>query len=315
MAAFCFLKMFRVLFHRDYQGFTGGHLKLADYVRHVDASSFCQAQIHVTPASSRDHLWIDHPRLISSYDPLNADLLFIAGLDWLALQDYNGIEAAKPVINLVQGLRHADPDHLLFSFLEKRAVRICVSDEVAAALSSTGKCNGPIHTITNCIDHALLPADKHYLASKVVILGVKQPELARQLEQSLGEHDLAPLCITTPLPRQTLLEISRDAHVIVTLPTASEGFYLPALEAMAMRRAVVCTDCIGNRGFCRDDDTCLMPANDLSSLTAAVLRLLRDEQLVSRLQDRGYAQSLQHRIEQERQQFQALLADIVTSVT
>jgi hypothetical protein len=307
--------MLRVLFHRDYQGFTGGHLKFADYVRHVDASSFCESLIHVTPTSHRDHLWHDHPRLLSTYDPLNADLLFVAGLDWLALQDYNDIEVAKPVINLVQGLRHADPDHRLYSFLERRAVRICVSDEVAAALSSTGKCNGPIHTIRNCIDHDLLPADKHYRASKVVILGVKQPGLARQLEQSLCEHGLAPFCITDALPRQVLLEINRDAHVIVTLPSASEGFYLPALEAMAMRRAVVCPDCIGNRGFCRDDDTCLMPANEVSSLSNAVLRLLRDEPLLSRLQAQGYAQSLQHQIEQERQRFHALLADIVSNVS
>jgi len=306
--------MHRILFHRDYHGFTGGHLKLADYISHVDAFPLCRSELYVTPASRSDHLWVDHPHLVANYNPLQADILFIAGLDWEALRIYDRIEERTPVINLVQGLRHADPDSPLYSYLEKRAVRICVSDEVAAAISSTGRCNGPVHTIRNAIDHGLLTADNGYLESKIVILGTKQPQLASQLEQSLRDHELAPLCIIDPLLRQELLAISRDAHVIVTLPTASEGFYLPALEAMAMKRAVICPDCVGNRDFCRDDDTCLMPANDVASLTNAVLRLLRDEQLLNRLQERGHAQSLQHRIERERQQFHALLADIVAEM-
>ena len=40
------------------------------------------------------------------------------------------------------------------------------------------------------------------------------------------------------------------ARVTVLVPNPKEGFYLPALEAMALGTIVVCPDCVGNRSFC-----------------------------------------------------------------
>ena len=50
------------------------------------------------------------------------------------------------------------------------------------------------------------------------------------------------------------------------LPRAEEGFYLPALEAMASGCLVVTLDCIGNRGFRRHDDNCLVAESSPESL-------------------------------------------------
>ena len=57
----------------------------------------------------------------------------------------------------------------------------------------------------------------------------------------------------------------------VTLPNHEEGFYLPALEAMAAGAIVVCPDCTGNRGFCRDLETAFRPRYALDDVVAACL--------------------------------------------
>ena len=76
-------------------------------------------------------------------DPGRADILFLAGLDWRYLID-NGFDALpNPRINLIQHVRHAHEGTELHGYLRQRAVRICVSEEVAQALYATGQVNGP----------------------------------------------------------------------------------------------------------------------------------------------------------------------------
>jgi len=47
--------------------------------------------------------------------------------------------------------------------------------------------------------------------------------------------------------------------MVLGLPKAREGFYLPALEAMCAGALVVCPDCVGNRELCTHDYNCLQP--------------------------------------------------------
>ena len=49
-----------------------------------------------------------------------------------------------------------------------------------------------------------------------------------------------------------------------------EGFYLPALEAMALGSLVICPDCIGNRSFCLPGRNCFRPNYDLNSVIDSV---------------------------------------------
>ena len=42
----------------------------------------------------------------------------------------------------------------------------------------------------------------------------------------------------------------RARAVAVFVPNPKEGFYLPALEGMALGTLVVCPDCLGNRSYC-----------------------------------------------------------------
>lgn len=299
----------RVLFHRNYQGFSGGHLKVLDYVRHTQAAAGHSAEIYITPDSHPDHPWQGDVTLVREYRPEAADALFIAGTDWQALDAYPGIEDRIPVINLIQGLRHAAPEGPLFRFLHRRATRICVSAEVAAALRATGACNGPVHTIPNGIDAAQLPPPALVPACDVFIGGIKQPSLAADLAERLRRRGLQVDDLTLAVPRPEFLARMSRARLVVLLPLLEEGFYLPALEAMAMGCVVICPDCIGNRAFCMDEVTALVPGADAVAIEAAIARVERSPGLAGALRSRATAVSRAFDIGIERTAYHHLLRE------
>lgn len=306
----------RVLFRRDYHGFSGGHLKLRDYFDHTSRLHGFRPEIHFTAesrwdagnpwAADRDRLAVSG-QLRSRWDVTDADILFVEGLDWPAIPEDNRL----PVINLVQGVRHADPHDPRYAFLGRPAVRICVSDEVAWALQDTKRVNGPIHTIRACLDWSQLPPEPRSKDISLVIAGLKQPDLAAQLSRRLDTSGIRNLCLTTQLPRADFLDILARAQTAVLLPLAREGFYLPALEAMALGTLVICPDCIGNRGFCRDRITCLCPEFTADAIEAAVTeasRLSRDE--VFALLASARRQPAAHALEQECGSYHRILSNI-----
>ena len=122
-----------MLFHRDFHGYSGGHGKLWDYFRHVDAHPDWRAHLHLTAGSTHeDNPWLDAGVVPQpEWRPHAADALFLAGVDW---QAYPQDAPERPVINLIQGVRHADPDLLLRDFLARPAIRICVGQPVADAI-------------------------------------------------------------------------------------------------------------------------------------------------------------------------------------
>jgi len=296
-----------MLFHRNYQAFTGGHLKVFDYFRHTQAADEYAAEIHVTPDSRPDHPWRGETSVVAQYRPEEADVLFIAGMDWQALDAHPGIEDRIPVINLIQHVRHASPDQPLFRFLNRRATRICVSAEVAAALRATGACNGPVHAIPNGIDCTLLPPLDPDPACDVFICGIKRRDLARDLADRVRRQGLSVDCLTAPVPRPDFLVRISRARLVVLLPHVEEGFYLPALEAMAMGCVVICPDCIGNRAFCIDEVTALVPDQDAAAIEEAVTRIARDPGLAATLRDRASLASRAFDIGTERKAYHQLL--------
>lgn len=300
----------RVLFHREYRHFSGGHLKVWDYFEHIRHSGRYQAEIYLAPNGAADHPWLGAPGLVERYDPMRADILFIAGTDWAALDACPGIEDRIPVINLVQGLRHAVPESPLFAFLGRRATRICVSAEVAQVLEATGACNGPIHVIPNGIDFGLLPAGDGPAECDVFISGSKQPKLAAELAAHLRAQGYSVTCQIQHLPRGDFLAEMARARVAVLLPLPEEGFYLPALEAMALGLPVICPDCGGNRSFCIDRETALMPVPAPGPLAAAVEEVLRNPALAEALRRKGREIGLRHDLRTEREAFLTLLQQI-----
>src|SRR5207253_3787485 len=115
-----------VLFHRDFGGFTGGHLKVWDYFNHVKFSPKHEARIAFTPESQWDSTnpWSGSRDLVVAWQPETADILFLAGTDWRALPKTERRHWKQPIINLIQHPRHAEPKSELRGFLANRAARI-----------------------------------------------------------------------------------------------------------------------------------------------------------------------------------------------
>lgn len=274
-----FVKSFKnkkVLFHRNYLRFQGGHLKVWDYFNHLQRSSAYTPKIYFTKESIFDasNPWANTASL-KKWNPASSDILFLAGLDWEAVlnnQSYLNKKNNLPVINLIQGMSHADPSDIKYSFLKERAIRICVSQQVAESIHATRQVNGPIFIIPNALDLTALPEPLEIAAKDIdlLILAIKKPELGTLLYKQLEASFKKIILITELINRNEFLSLLNRSKSCLFLPHFAEGFYLPALEAMALNTFVICPDCTGNRSFCIDHESCLLPEyNEESIINAA----------------------------------------------
>ena len=354
--------MGRVLFYRDFHGFTGGHLKVWNYFNHTLQSKNYQPYISFTPNSVWDSTnpWSLFPekvivgknpphsvgeifnsshqvigessrhsareilhspeKVIQNCSNPTGDILFLAGLDWLRLPEKIRHNSPVPIINLIQGFRHANPDHPCYQFLQYPAIRICVSQEIKAAIAATDQPKGEIFVIPNGIDlekFSTLAADDRSKSlnprqiNQMTIVGLKQPQLSQQLKSQLQEAfpEIQMQIIDTFLPRHEFIQCLRESPITIFLPLATEGFYLPALEGMAAGTLVICPDCVGNRSFCLDNWNCWRPEYKLGSIFRAVEQALTSD-LNQRQEIQHHAQITvaKHDLIAERRAFLEILA-------
>ena len=315
-----------VWFSRDYQGLTGGHVKHSHYFDHVLRMPGFAPKIAFRGEPSTEPHALERRALwpagdegpAARWEPGRRDVLFLAGVDWRYLAE-SGLESLpNPRINLIQHVRHAHEGTELHRYLAHRAIRICVSREVADAVSATGRVEGPILTIPNGIDvPPATPAGENLAAAHrtrprpITIVGYKRPDLARALSRRLDEERIAHPPATEFLDRRRFLERLAESRVAVCLPHVEEGFYLPALEAMAAGCLVVTLACIGNRGFCLHEENCLIAEPGLDSLFDAAKQALalpapEREGLLRRARDTAAG----HSLDTERARFHAVLEDV-----
>lgn len=299
----------RLLFRRDFRGYYGGHGKVWDYYRHTSAHPGWEPRIHFTAESvDADNPWrmASAPGIVAGWDPDRSDALFLAGMDWMAWpQDRD----TTPVINLIQHVRHAQAGQDVHQFLGRRAIRICVSRAIADALADSGRVRGPVLVIDAALD--LLPELVDGQAGKagIVIGALKHPGLGAELAAVLRARGMQATLLDVPLPRRAYLAAVAAADIAVLLPHATEGFYLPALEAMALGCATVVPDCVGNRAYLEPGVNALVPEYSLDAIAAAVERL-RDDGLKERLRGSGTATAARFGHARERQAFHAVLDDL-----
>ena len=257
--------------------------------------------------------WNDARECIVGPDQdVDFDVVFLSGTDWRRLiPEEQRPRYSKPVINLIQHVRHACEDDTLgrHMLLRHSAIRICVSKEVERAILGSGRVRGPVFTIPDAID----VAEVRRLAGSaprdldVLVAANKQPELgaaiARRLQAGGHEVELAD----TRIPRAELIGMMGRARVTVMAPNPKEGFYLPAVEAMAAGTAVVCPDCIGNRSYCLDGENSLRPAYDEDAIVAAAERVLGDAALRARLTEAAGPTADAHDLAVERRAFLEIL--------
>lgn len=298
----------QLLFHREFTEYTGGHGKVYDYFRHACAHPDWRAVIHLTATSvCEQNPWLALPEYLApTYQPQEATALFIAGMDWAAYpRDIPG----KPVINLIQHVRHATAGHPLRQYLNRPAVRICVSQAVADAIASTRCVRGPIHVIEAALDMDSAAIARKKQPASIFIDAIKQPALGHAIASGLSVAPSVSL-LTQRIPRTDYLARLAQAEIAVLLPHPAEGFYLPALEAMALGCAVVVPDCIGNRAYAHDGTNALMPPLDAMSILHAIGELLDDPQRRESLRTSGLQTSGAFTQRDERSAFYRLLEDI-----
>ena len=314
-----------VWFHRHFLRLTGGHLKHAHYFDHVRRLPGYAPRISFTaepgasPHPDQRRLWPPRKGAYAErWRPSRRDVLFVAGVDWRYLFD-NGLDALpNPRINLIQHVRHAHEGTELHGYLKQRAVRICVSEEVAEALRATGQVNGPVFTIANGMRLPPVVALHRFATDllprrrrSVIVAGYKRPDLANALSGRLTEAKVPHRLLVDFLPREQYLTALAGAEVTVCLPNVKEGFYLPALEAMACGSVVVTLDCVGNRGFCHNNENCLIAPEDPDLLTGATIRALALNPKARKALRRCADETVrQHSLAGERQRFHEILSDI-----
>lgn len=306
-----------VLFYNDFRTLRGSQLKLWHYFNHVQSSGSYAARI----CFSKETVWdISNPWAKARHDVLpsptsiNADALFLSGWDWETL-DGQTREDSTPVINLIQGLKHAQPGDRRYPLLKRKAVRICVSAEVEAAIRETRQVNGPVFVIPNALDVHELPEVRAHSAKDidVLIVATKQPELGRAIWKRLCRSNRRAECLLASLPRAEFLNQLNRAKVAILLPRREEGFFLPALEGMALHTLIVCPDCIGNRSFCLPGHNCLRPDYEMEEIVkAAETALAFPAPQVETMLCKAAETVAQHGLERERKSFVQILENLPT---
>ena len=316
----------KIWFHRGYTGLTGGQVKHSHYFEHVlrmpgfaPKITFSKQPANALQALERWKFWpAEDGTRVERWEPAQRDVLFVAGVDWCYLTQSSWGALTIPRINLIQHVRHAHEGTELYGYLSERAVRICVSQEVADAIGATGRTKGPILTIPNGTDTVPFEPDGEGSPEgyetrhrSIMIVGYKSPDLARALSERLGAERIEHFLLTKFTERDTFLALLAESRIAVCLPRPEEGFYLPAIEAMASGCLVVTLDCIGNRGFCRHEKSCLVAEPDPESLfgmTKRALAMPAPERAA--LHQRARDTVARHSLDVERERFHAVLGDI-----
>lgn len=234
-------------FYRDYQRYTGGHQKFRDYLEHTAALPNTECSLYVENSCSiMPNLFKSIPNVstVHAYQPENADVAFLAGMDWNVYLKHK--KSGQNVVNLVQHVRHADPTHPLHSFLSHRALRICVSEAVRQAILPFA--NGDCVTIK--MGHTI-PIVKEQKQWDLYILGKKNPKMAETIENWAALKNMRVRADSGLVSREAVFSNLAKARVALVLPNPTEGFFLPGIEAMALADRVVVPDCVGNREYCQ----------------------------------------------------------------
>lgn len=306
----------QVLFYRDFRCLTGGHLKVWDYFNHVRSSPRHEASALFSPASvwDQENPWRQCREQVVSHLPDDIDLWFVGGTDWLALDELApGRVGKRPVINLIQHLTHADPLNPRYQFLARPAVRICVSEEVADAICATGRVNGPVFTIPIGLSLPDLGPLSEVRDIDTLVVANKAPGFGARVAIRLSIPGRRVRLIDRQLPRADFLRLLTRARVTVFAPNPVEGFYLPALEGMALGTLVVSADCVGNRSFCLPGVNCLRPAfAEEPVVSAAETALALEPARAAELTGKGLATASAHSLDAERQAFVQILQDVDT---
>ena len=315
-----------IWFYRKFWRLSGGFLKHSHYFEHVHRMpgfvpkiTFGMEPANELQNQQRQRLWpAGESGIVPRWKPKCRDVLFLNQADWSYVDQLELRSLDIPRINIIQGFGHVDKSRKTYQYLARKAIRICVSEEVADAICATGQPTGPVLTIPNGTDVRpfgstgdALPIGYETRRQPITVIGYKSPELAGAFSRQLNSACIEHLLISQFIDRDAFLSLLDDSRIVVCLPREREGFYLPALEAMASGCLVVTVDSVGNRGFCLHEENCLIANRDSEALfrmTKRALTMSGGE--LGRFHQRAKATAAQHSLETERQKFHVILNNI-----
>ena len=178
-----------VLFFRKYRRLHGGHLKVWHYFNHTLATDGFDARVLFDVDSHWDpsNPWgAVRDLVVEAPDDVQADAFFVAGRDWQRMEALDLLDRDLPIINFIQHTRHADDWSIQSRYLNRKAIRICVSEEVAHAIDNAGS-RGRTIVIPNSIDVPVGESTCQAKGLDLLIAGLKQPEMALRIAASLQQ--------------------------------------------------------------------------------------------------------------------------------
>jgi glycosyltransferase involved in cell wall biosynthesis len=311
----------RILFPRNFKPAkdgkirtSGDHVKVRDYFEHALAHPELDPYMYFTSRSdyASSDVWDGLPpeRIVHDLDVDAYDLFFVTGKEWKQLpRELHG----SRLIQYVQSIRQCDPEHQLYKYFKRRAHRICTSEEVAAVTRPLVK--DDVAVIPDGIPLDIFQPGENRKEGSVLIWGRKSPQIAQGLAEALTKRGYDVVLLVDFLPRREFAARLARCDVAITLPTRTEGFFLPALEAMACGAAVVCADAVGNRSFCVEPETCLTPQrNNIAAHAAAVDRIVEDRTFSDAMRERGRAMAQRYSLEAERAAFHGFMDEGVLAI-
>ena len=294
--------MKKILFTRDFKYPTGGHVTVRDYFIHSLNHPGLDPYLYFTPGSkyATDDTWQEIPqeRIVKELAPENYDLFFVGGRDWLFLP---AALENKKVIHTVQDFRFAQKAEFQ-AYLKRPAYRICNSQELYEAIAR--HITGVAVVISGGIDFELFNANEEKKPNSILIWGRKNVEFAARLFEELKKRGLAAQLLVDSLPRKEFAELLQRSDIFIPLLAKKEGAPRPPLEGMASRCVVICSDAEGNRSYCLDGQTCLLPRSEsLEDYLAAIQQLADDSELKERIRHYGYKMSQRYTLAEQRRRY------------
>ena len=232
----------------------------------------------------------------------------------------------------------------LIPFFYKGLPFIAVSKSTKAELVRMGLRAEDIEIVHNGVDHATYQPDESIRATEPLIACVTRLKKYKGIHLLLhamalikkeipdvklvitGRGDYEPKLIKLTrtlqlddcvefagfIPKEKKAELCRRAKLLVN-PSAKEGWGLSVIEANACGTPVVAADVPGLRDSVVDGETGLLyPHSDIEAMAKAVIKLLNDEGLRSRLGERSLEWSKEFTWQKASEQVEGLIERIVS---
>lgn len=304
-----------VLFHRKYKGFRGAHLTVWHFFNHVLHSPDHEPYV----CFSKDSIWDEmnpwhaaRDHVVESWRSMQPDVFFFGGRDWLMLEPGERDNSPIPILNAIQQIKHTLPSDARYAFLKHKAIRICISEEIGAAVRETGQANGPVFVIPSATDVGELTGGTTIREKDcdILIAALKRPEVGQQLKLRLDRKGRRVDVLNGLLPRPEYLRRVSQARITVFLPNQIEGFYRPPLEGMALGTVVVCPQAAGVSG-CEHGRNCFHPDYTVEGIMQAVndaLALSPDQ--ANAMLEKGRRTVERHNMAKHREAFLQILNNV-----